>query len=283
MLLIGLTGALATGKSTVAALLSNTHNLPLIDADLLARAVVAPGTAGYNRILAYFGESTPDLLLPASHDTPDSAGRPGEEGVQGASAPASVQARPINRAVLGRRVFGDDEKRRRDRAVLNGIVHPLVRWEMAKLVLWYYILGHWAVVLDIPLLYESGLDVFMGVVVMVAVGDSAVQMKRLRERDKGLSEGEARERVRSQMGVREKVGRTRGRGGRGWVVWNDGGRGELGGQVGGVVRELRGRWGGWWGGWFWGSPVVAGGMGVWVVWRGWRCRREWEKGEGKRL
>ena len=279
MLLIGLTGALATGKSTVAALLSTTHNLPLIDADLLARAVVAPGTTGYTRILAHFGESTPDLLLPASADASGSGAGKGEERMQGARG----ALRPINRAVLGRRVFGDDAERRRDRAVLNGIVHPLVRWEMAKLVLWYYVLGHWAVVLDIPLLYESGLDVFMGVVVMVAVADSAVQMRRLRERDKGLSEGEARERVGSQMGVREKVGRTRGRGGRGWVVWNDGGRGELGGEVGGVVRELRERWGGWWGGWLWVSPVVAGGMGVWVVWRGWRCRREWEKGEGKRL
>lgn len=102
--------------------------------------------------------------------------------------------------------------------MLNGIIHPLVRLAMVKQLLYYHFLGHWAVVLDIPLLYESGLDVFCGVVVMVAVSDAGVQMRRLRERDAGLSLEEAEGRVASQMGVEEKVERTRvrGKGGGRW-------------------------------------------------------------------
>ncbi|KKZ60735.1 dephospho-CoA kinase, partial [[Emmonsia] crescens] len=70
MLLIGLTGSIATGKSTVSALLSSPpYNIPIIDADIIAREVVEPGTAGYRAIVDYFGPTTPDLLLPA--DDPD--------------------------------------------------------------------------------------------------------------------------------------------------------------------------------------------------------------------
>ncbi len=142
--------------------------------------------------------------------------------------------------------------------------------------------------LDIPLLYESGLDIFVSVVVMVAVRDPRIQMRRLRERDPELSEEEARDRVGSQMGVWEKVGRTRARGRvRGKVVGNEGGRGELEGEVGRVVGEVSGEAGGWgWRGWVWGSPVAAVGVGGWEVWRGWRARRLWEglgEEERKRL
>ena len=78
-------------------------------------------------------------------------------------------------------------------------------------------------VLDVPLLFEAGLEVFVSVVLMVAVSEPGVQMRRLRGRDPGLSEREAADRVGSQMGVEEKVGRTRARGGaRGKVVLNDG-------------------------------------------------------------
>lgn len=275
MLLIGLTGSLATGKSTVSRLLSSPpYSLPLIDADLLARRVVEPGTYGYNRILHHFGPTTPDLLLPPSSDE---SKKWLEKG--------NGKGRPINRAVLGRRVFGDSEERKRDRRVLNGIVHPLVRLVMVREILYYYIRGYWAVVLDIPLLYESGLDIFCGVVVMVAVSDPEVQMRRLRERDKALSEEEARNRVASQMGVGEKVGRTQARGG-GWgkVVWNDGGRGELEEEVGRVMRVVEregGRRRGWMGWLLWGNPIVVVLLAGWAVWVGWRARRKWE-GERER-
>lgn len=103
MLLIGLTGSISTGKSTVSKILSKDHVLPIIDADELARKVVEVGTPGHTAVVRYFSESTPGLL--------------NEDG-------------SLNRAILGRRVFGDDPERKKDRGVLNGIVHPLVRKEM---------------------------------------------------------------------------------------------------------------------------------------------------------
>ncbi|KAI4243174.1 MAG: hypothetical protein LQ352_007083, partial [Teloschistes flavicans] len=204
MLLIGLTGSLATGKSTVSNILrSPPHNLPIIDADVLAREAVEPGTSGYRRIVAYFGPTTPDLLLPY----PDN-GAEGDDGSTDEKEEANRQpdARPrrrrrrrrgrppLNRAALGRRVFGSSPSRVRDRRYLNGIVHPRVRLAMARLVLWHWITGSWAVVLDIPLLYDSALDIFTPVVVMIAASP-ATQMSRLRGRDRHLSEQEAQDRV----------------------------------------------------------------------------------------
>ena len=149
---------------------------------------------------------------------------------------------------------------------------------MARQILYYLVRGWWAVVLDIPLLYESGLDVFVSVVVMVAVSDAEVQMRRLRERDKGLSQEEAEDRVGSQMGVEEKVGRTRARGDRrGKVVWNDGDKRGLEREVGRVVGELRGEGRGRaWEWWLVGSPWGALGVSGWEVFLGWRARRRWE-------
>lgn len=266
MILIGLTGSLATGKSTVSNLLrSPPYSLPIIDADLLARQVVEPGTYGYRKVVQHFGETTPDLLLPLS-DTDD-----------------KTTQRPLNRAALGRRVFGHEPEHIRDRKVLNGIIHPLVRLAMARQILYYHFMGHWAVVLDIPLLYESGLDIFVSVVIMVAVTSPQVQMQRLRERDKGLSEEEARDRVGSQMGVLEKVQRTKARGERrGKVVVNDGGREELDREVERVFREVKVEGGGrLWGWWVWGSPVGAVGASAWEVYRSWTARRQQELEKAK--
>ena len=134
-------------------------------------------------------------------------------------------------------------------------------------------------VLDIPLLYESGLDVFVSVVLMVSVSSPSVQMERLRRRDKLLSLAEAEDRVGSQMGVEEKVARTRARGGRrGKVVVNDGDRGQLEGEVARAMGEMRAEGGGRaWGWWMLGSPVGAAGAGAWEVFLGWRARRGWEE------
>ena len=298
MIIIGLTGSLATGKSTVSNLLrSPPTNLPIIDADVLARQVVEPGTYGYRQVVKHFGPTTPDLLLGGDpindeecereEEGEEEGGRDGGNGKtkkEHDNNPTKVrQQRPINRPALGRRVFGRSASRVRDRKILNGIIHPLVRLAMLRHILYYHILGHWAVVLDIPLLYESGLDRFCSVVLMVAVSDPEVQMRRLRERDRGLSAREAEERVGSQMGVGEKVGRTEARGRRrGKVLLNDKGKAELEGEVRRVVGEVRGEGGGKvWGWWLWGSPVGCLLVGVWEVWHSWGARRRWEGEHGK--
>src|SRR5579859_7256962 len=110
MLIVGLTGGIATGKSTVSKLLQEKYQLPIIDADILARKAVEPGTRAFKRILSTFGE---DLAIR------DSSGN-----ITGFDRPA-----------LGRRVFGNEVARKK----LNRIVHPAVRWLMVKAVLWEWL------------------------------------------------------------------------------------------------------------------------------------------------
>jgi dephospho-CoA kinase len=261
MLLLGLTGSIATGKSTVSSLLSQPpYSLPIIDADLLARKVVEPGTGGYRKIVAYFSPTTPDLLLPHSKDHDPSRGA------------------PLNRPALGRRVFGDSDERKKDRAVLNSIVHPAVRMEMYKQLLGCYLRGNWAVVLDVPLLFESGLDALCGTVLVVAVKDPEVQMKRLMERDSHLTREDAENRVKSQGDVREKAKRCDARGeGSGVVIWNDGGKQELKKEIDRVMKEVRGASPRWWAWLLLLCPPLAGLAGVWNYYRGQLINKRWRE------
>lgn len=271
MLLIGLTGSIATGKSTVSALLSAPpHGLPIIDADVLARKVVEPGTSGYRAIVEHFGPSTPDLLVEASDSMP-------------ASGP-SGKGRPLNRPALGKRVFGDSEERIRDRNTLNGIVHPAVRREMTKQVLGCYLRGHWAVVLDIPLLFESGLDRFCGVTVVVAVSDRETQLRRLMARDAHLSRQDAEHRVRSQTDVAVKAARCAARGAdKGVVLWNDGPPRELAASLDKAMAELRKSSPDWWSWLLLACPPLALAVAVWSFWQNVYVNRRWERQKGGKL
>ncbi|KKY28406.1 putative dephosphokinase [Phaeomoniella chlamydospora] len=268
MLLIGLTGAIATGKSTVSSYLAQPPNsLPIIDADLLARKVVEPGTAGYKKIVEYFGPTTPDLLLPSATETEDPVS-------------ADSQGRPLNRPALGRRIFGNSEERKRVRAVLNGIVHPAVRREMYKALFYYYIRGHWAVVLDVPLLFESGLDKICGTVLVVAVSEPEMQMQRLRARDPHLSPEDAQNRVLSQSDVRQRAKRAIARGpGRGAAVWNDGDKDDLKKQVDDVVADIRAKSPDWWSVLLWIAPPIAVMAAAYQFARSWLDAKRWMDAE----
>ncbi|RMJ24889.1 Dephospho-CoA kinase [Aspergillus sp. HF37] len=261
MLIIGLTGSIATGKSTVSSILrSPPYNLPVIDADVVARKVVEPGTRGYEAIVRYFGPSTPDLLLDADGWT---------DGGK----------RALNRPALGRRVFGSSAERQRDRQILNSIVHPAVRREIYKELMHSYMRGHWAVVLDVPLLFESGMDVLCGTVVVVAVRDEKVQMERLRARDAHLSAEDAENRVRSQGDVQGKVDKAQFRGAesaRGVVVWNDGGKEDLENEVRRAMAAVAGSSPLWWTWLLLLVPPVGVGVAVWnLVLNFWR-QKSWE-------
>jgi dephospho-CoA kinase len=274
MHLIGLTGSIATGKSTTSHLLSSPpYSLPIIDADLLARRAVEPGTWGYNRIVSTFGPTTPALLLPASD--PLSGGR--EDGPNG-------KGRPLNRQELGKRVFGTSAERLEDRKKLNRIVHPAVRFYMFRSLLYYYLRGYWAVVLDIPLLFESGLDMFCSSVVVVSVSDPKIQMQRLRDRDPHLSQEEAENRVKSQTDVREKAERAKMRGeGRGYVLYNDGKKEDLEVQVKDVVERIRRGSPRWWAWVLLVCPPLMGTVASWGVLVNWLRKREIEKMKGAEL
>lgn len=264
MLLLGLTGSIATGKSTVSNILrAPPYNLPIIDADVVARRVVEPGTAGYKAIVSHFGASTPDLLLDDfSEQFPDTG-----------------NGKWLNRPALGRRVFGDSEEKKKDRGVLNGIVHPAVRKEMYRLLLGAYLRGCWAVVLDVPLLFESGLDGLCGTVMVVACSPEK-QMERLRARDSHLSQEEAAERVGSQGNVADKARRAEARGkGYGVVVWNDEGKEELSRELKRVMEEVQKRSPRWWSWLLLLCPPFAGLAGFWSWMRNRRINAEWKQTE----
>lgn len=257
MLLLGLTGSIATGKSTVSSLLSKPpYSLPIIDADHIARQVVEPGTAGYNAIVKHFLPSTPDLLLPD----------------------ATPKGRPLNRPALGRRVFGGGADKERDRKTLNGIVHPAVRKEMYKQMLWAYLRGNWAVVLDVPLLFESGWERYCGTILVVGVSDPSIQIQRLRNRDAHLTEEDARNRVMSQGDVREKAERCLRRGkGRGVVVWNDHDRPYLEKEIEHVMKDIRGRSPRWWSFLLWVFPPLGAVAGLWSWYKMRNVQLRWEQ------
>lgn len=264
MLLLGLTGSIATGKSTVSSLLSSPpYSLPIVDADKIARQVVEPGSAGYDKIVSHFGPSTPDLLLP-----PDVA-TGGENGPTG-------KGRMLNRPALGRRVFGEGKDS--DRKALNGIVHPAVRREIYKQMLRAYLQGNWACILDVPLLYESGWEPMCGTIMVVAVRDAKIQMQRLMDRDAHLTEEDARNRVASQWDVRDKAERCLRRGEKsGVVVWNDGDKDDLKREIDKVMTVVKAGTPQWWAWLLLLCPPLAAASGTWYYIRGWWIKRTWEQ------
>ncbi|WP_077621280.1 dephospho-CoA kinase [Sediminibacillus massiliensis] len=165
---IGLTGSIASGKSTVSTMFEKL-NIPVVDADKLSRVVVEPGEEAYRKIVHAFGE---DILL---------------------------EDKQINREKLGRLIFSDKMKRQK----LNEIVHPAVRKEMIAEKERYLSQGEKAVVLDIPLLFESNLAHFADKTIVVFV-DQEVQIDRLMKRNNFTRE-EAMDRINSQMSLSEKV------------------------------------------------------------------------------
>ncbi len=168
MLRIGLTGGIAAGKSVVARRFAELGAV-VVDHDLLARDVVAPGTAGLERIVETFG--------------------PGVVGPDGA----------LDRAALGARVFDDDDARR----ALEGIIHPEVRRVAAEREAATVARDHRAVVVhDIPLLLETGQAGSFGLLVVV----DAPREQRVDRlvRNRGLDEAAARARVAAQVGDQER-------------------------------------------------------------------------------
>lgn len=175
MLLIGLTGGIASGKSTVSRMLQDQGAI-VIDADVLAREAVEPGTSAWQALYDTFG---------AAFFRAD---------------------RTLDRSRLGELIFHDPAARQ----TLNQIVHPAVRQRMqerlARLAEDEARTGrHLLVVLDIPLLYEGGLE---GIVqeVWVATCPEEAQITRIMARD-GLTRPQAVARIRSQMPLEEKVKR----------------------------------------------------------------------------
>ena len=159
-------------------------------------------------------------------------------------------------------------------------------WIRYKAIAYYYLSGYWAVVLDIPLLFESALDLICGAVLVVSVSSPELQMRRLLERDAHLSREDAEKRVMSQMPIREKAERCRAvyaARGRGAVIENDGSIAELEVEIGRAVETLRSGRDGWWKWLLWGLPPVAGIVAAVVVCANWWWRSGRWLAEGQRI
>ncbi len=168
MFLVGLTGGIASGKSTVAAMLGKFDN-EIIDADEIAREVVMPGTVGLSKVVA---ESGPQILE--------------EDG-------------SLSRAELAKLAFEDPEKR----LTLEGILHPLIRARTLERISQS---KSDIVIYIVPLLVEAKVDYPFDLVVTIEAG-SENQIKRLVE-NRGMSTEDATARIAAQATEPERVARA---------------------------------------------------------------------------
>ena len=168
---LGLTGGIATGKSTVTRFFRQ-HDIPVVDADVIAREVVEPGTDGLAEIIKTFGT---EILL--------------EDG-------------SLNRKKLGEIIFKDEDKREMLNQILHQEIHQKMmmakeKWENERVPL---------IVFDIPLLYEADYQSTFDAIMVVYVPEKT-QIARLMERDE-LTVQQARDRIASQLPIEEKKARA---------------------------------------------------------------------------
>lgn len=165
--IIGLTGGIASGKSTVASFFK-AQNIPVIETDQIAKTVLSPGSDAYDRVVQHFGEA---ILL--------------SEGI-------------INRKALGERIFKNES----ERETLNQIVHPEVRTITQSKVDVLKKEDHDLIVIDVPLLFEAGFDQDVDSTLVISV-PKEIQIERLMARD-GIDKAYALKKINAQIPLKEK-------------------------------------------------------------------------------
>lgn len=163
---LGLTGGIATGKSTAAAIFSN-HGIPIVDGDIIAREVVAPKSEGLLALVSVFG----DVIL-QNNGT-------------------------LDRKALGQIVFNSVEERKKMDRLLDQFIRTVITEQIEQLKT-----EHPLVMADIPLLYEGHYEQLMDAVAVVYLPEN-IQIRRLMKRNH-LSLEEAKQRVSSQLSIEEK-------------------------------------------------------------------------------
>lgn len=170
-ILVGVTGGIASGKSTVSRQLA-AAGLAVVDADQVARQVVEPGTSGLQQVVNTFGSG---VLLPNGK---------------------------LDRHGLGRRIFNDDGKRRQ----LNQILQPIIRGAIGDEVNQLRREGQRIIVLDLPLLFETGYAKDCDRILVVTIKPD-LQLQRLMARN-GYSQEEAQARIDAQFPLTAKAARA---------------------------------------------------------------------------
>lgn len=167
MKLVGLTGGIASGKSTVSEILAR-QGAAIIDADVLAREVVEPGRQAWTEIVNTFGTA---VLQPD---------------------------RALDRQKLRAIIFDDPDARKK----LESIIHPQVRALAEQRIREHAAAGYAVIVYEVPLLFEGNLQEWLRPVILVAC-DVDTQRKRLQSRD-NLSAVQAQKHIEAQMSLEEK-------------------------------------------------------------------------------
>ncbi|MCX7679601.1 MAG: dephospho-CoA kinase [Spirochaetes bacterium] len=163
----GLTGSIATGKSTVARMFEEL-GCHIVDTDRIARQIVEPGQPAYKEIVEQFGNSVID-----------------KDGL-------------LNREKLRRLIIDDPQKRK----ILNAITHPRIGLEAVRQANEWYKKNGMPIIVDVPLLFETGWNALFRAVILVYVPVD-VQLQRLMVRDR-LTEEEAQRTLAFQMNIEEK-------------------------------------------------------------------------------
>ncbi len=172
MRVYGLTGGIGTGKTTVSALLAEKGAV-IVDADAIAREIVAPGSEGLASIVQAFGEGVLDTT-----------GR-------------------LNRDALAKLVFSDEAKRKQ----LEGLTHPRIVKAMAERIAAAGAANAQVVILDVPLLYETGNLIGAVEKVIVVYAPADLQVERVISRN-DFSPEHVRARMDAQMDIEEKKRRA---------------------------------------------------------------------------
>lgn len=168
MIWIGLTGGIASGKSTAAKMISEM-GIPVLDADQISKKLTMPTGLAFGPIVTAFGADILD-----------------EKGV-------------LDRRKLGQIVFGRPEMLSR----LESILHPLIRSEIEKQKKELESQGHFIAVYDVPLLFEKNMQDQFDEIIVVCV-DQEMQIQRMKMRDQ-LTEQQARQRLSHQIPINDKI------------------------------------------------------------------------------
>lgn len=168
MKVIGLTGSIGCGKSSVAKILNEEYNIPIIDADKISKQAVSKNSNGLKKIEEIFGEEY------------------------------ITKSGELNRIKMGDLVFSSQS----DRIKLNNIIHPEVIKIFNKLKEQYLKEGHEYIIYDCPLLIEENLMDSVDIV-MIVYANLNTQIDRIIHRD-NISKNDARKRINSQMSIEDK-------------------------------------------------------------------------------
>lgn len=194
MIIVGLTGGIATGKSTASTFIKNFfgNNVAIIDADKYSYEAVKDFSV-FTRIKLAF----PQCFHQDNHGNDI-----------------------LDRRQLGSLIFDNPILKSK----LESIIHPFVIKKMILSILFAWISFKSIVILDIPLLFECNLDRWCSKVIVIGISNSSIQIKRLKERN-GWNEEEAQKRIKSQMPIEEKIKKAT------ILILNDGTRKDLHDQI----------------------------------------------------